>query len=196
MADGDPLNSLFERSLGDAWHQLPASIQRLHSVATAEQFQGTATVVRGRGLLARLIALVFGFPKAGTGIPVTIAIRSDSQGEWWHRTFAGLSFQSRLTPSPHPGHIRERFMIFTFELGLPVEDATLGFIVRRGWVLGLPLPVWLLPGSQTLEFDKDGTFHFDVGLYAPLNGGLIVRYQGTFDVGPAPKTIEDIRNAP
>jgi hypothetical protein len=50
--------------------------------------------------------------------------------------------------------------------------------VRRGWFLGIPLPAMLLPVSEAREYDAGGVFHFDVGLYAPLGGGLIVRYQG------------------
>jgi hypothetical protein len=36
----------------------------------------------------------------------------------------------------------------------------------------------------------DGAFHFDVGLYAPLTGGLIVRYQGRLGTdGDEPATV-------
>ena len=40
------------------------------------------------------------------------------------------------------------------------------------------MPSLLLPKSCTREFAVDGVFHFDVGLYAPLTGSLIVRYRG------------------
>jgi short subunit dehydrogenase-like uncharacterized protein len=40
------------------------------------------------------------------------------------------------------------------------------------------------------EYDVGGLFYFDVGLYAPLRGGLIVRYRGcvTPDCEQAPET--------
>ena len=55
--------------------------------------------------------------------------------------------------------------------------------MRRGWFFGLPLPRWLLPRSQTREYESDGRFHFEVGLYAPITGNLVVHYQG--QLGPA-----------
>lgn len=50
--------------------------------------------------------------------------------------------------------------------------------VRRGWFLGVPVPRFLLPKSDSTEFALDGKFHFDVALSAPLGGGHIVRYRG------------------
>jgi hypothetical protein len=52
--------------------------------------------------------------------------------------------------------------------------------VRHGWLLGIALPGFLLPKSEAREYDLNGTFHFDVGLYARLTGQLIVRYKGNF----------------
>ena len=51
--------------------------------------------------------------------------------------------------------------------------------VRRGWFLGLPIPRPFLPKSDSREYAKDGVFHFDVALGAPLGQGLIVRYRGS-----------------
>ena len=59
-----------------------------------------------------------------------------------------------------------------------VENATLSFLVERGWFLGVPIPSFLLPRSCAKEFAIQEHFHFDVGLYAPLTGELLVRYQG------------------
>ena len=110
-------------------------------------------------------------------MPLTVTMTRTPAGEAWERNFAGRRLSSFLTPSPRPGHVRERFGLATYELELPVEDGALHFSVRRGWLLGIPLPSLLLPKSCTREFAVDGAFHFDVGLYAPLTGGLIVRYQ-------------------
>ena len=77
-----------------------------------------------------------------------------------------------------PWHYRERFGALTYEQVLAVENATLSFLVERGWLLGVPIPSFLLPRSCAKEFALNDHFHFDVGLYAPLTGELIVRYQG------------------
>ena len=135
-------------------------------------------MTRGRGLLARVAAWLLGFPAAGDDVPLTITKTRTPTGEIWERNFAGRRFRSFLAPSDRAQHYRERFGPFTYEQELPVEDGVLHFPVRRGWFLGIPLPSLLLPRSCSREFAADGAFHFDVGLYAPLTGGLIVRYQG------------------
>jgi Domain of unknown function (DUF4166) len=175
----DPAPGLFQTALGDKWHELPPCVRRLHSVEGAESFSGRARVTRGRGRLVRVAGWLIGFPEAGDDVPLTITKTRTPLGEIWERNFAGRRFCSYLTPSDRPQHYRERFGLFTYEQELPVERGVLHFPVRRGWVLGIPLPSLLLPRSCSREFAADGAFHFDVGLYAPLTGGLIVRYQGS-----------------
>ncbi|MGR3707824.1 MAG: DUF4166 domain-containing protein, partial [Alterinioella nitratireducens] len=47
-----------------------------------------------------------------------------------------------------------------------------------GRVGPIPMPRWLLPVSEAREHVRDGRFHFDVSLRAPITGALIVRYRG------------------
>jgi hypothetical protein len=174
----DPAPTLFQRALGNKWQELPPCVRRLHSVRDAESFSGLARVTRGRGLVAGVAACLLGFPEGGDNVPLTLTKTRMPTGEIWERNFAGRRFHSVLTPSDRAQHYRERFGPFTYEQELSVEDGVLHFPVRRGWLLGIPLPSLLLPRSCSREFAVDGAFHFDVGLYAPLTGGLIVRYQG------------------
>ena len=170
--------SLFRHALGEDWSALSPTVRRMHSVQDVESFSGTAEVTRGSGLLARLAAAFFGFPAPGENVPLTITKTRTGKGEIWERDFNGKRFRSYLKPS-RPGHYRERFWAFDYEQELPVADGRLSLPVRRGWFAGIPLPGALLPGSDSTEYEVDGEFRFDVGLYAPLNGGLIVRYRGT-----------------
>jgi len=173
-----PAPTLFQTALGDSWWQLPRSLQRLHAVQGREIFTGRARVSRGRGLLARLAAWYFRFPAAGEDVELTLTKTRTARGEVWERDFAGRKFRSILTAAERPGHYRERFGALTYEQALPVENATLFFVVQRGWFLGVPIPSFLLPRSRAKEFALADRFHFDVGLYAPLTGELIVHYQG------------------
>jgi Domain of unknown function (DUF4166)/Saccharopine dehydrogenase NADP binding domain len=173
-----PAPTLFQTALGERWLQLPRSVQRLHSVQDRESFSGRARVTRGRGLLARLAAWCFAFPTAADDVELTLTKTQTPRGEIWERDFAGRRFRSVLTASVRPWHYRERFGALTYEQALPVENATLSFMVERGWFLGVPMPSFLLPRSCAKEFAVNDHFHFDVGLYAPLTGELIVRYQG------------------
>jgi hypothetical protein len=178
-AGSQPAAPLFQAALGDRWCELPACVRRLHAGRNVESFSGRADIARGPGPVAWLAGWLVGLPKAGEDVPLTVTMTRATVGEAWERSFAGRRLRSVLTPSPRPCHVRERFGLATYELELPVEDAILHFAVRRGWLLGIPLPSWLLPRSCTREFAADGVFHFDVGLYAPLTGGLIVRYRGS-----------------
>jgi len=184
--------TLLQTALGEAWQQLPPAIQRLHSVREVESFRGRACIRRGHGLLARLAGWFFQFPAAGDDVELTITMTRTTAGEIWERNFAGRSFRSLLTSSLRPSHYRERFGPFRFEQELPIAGGALHFVVRRGWFLGIPLPSKLLPRSCSKEFEVDGTFHFDVGIYAPLTAALIVRYRGALAPGSvcAPSTVD------
>ncbi len=170
--------ALFERVLGDGWQALPPSIRRLHSVHDLESFSGRAQVTRGKGLFARLMAWVFGFPPASQDIAVTVTKTRHGESEIWERNFAGRVFRSRWSASPRPGCAKERLSGIAVEAELEVAGASLHYSIRRGWLAGIPLPAPLLPKAQIREYDEGGAFHFDVALFAPLTGSLIVRYQG------------------
>ncbi len=172
--------TLFQSALREKWRDLPVSVQRLHAVHGTKVFTGKARVTRGQGVIERAVAFFFNFPRAGENVPVTIAKTRTAFGEIWVRDFAGRKFRSHLSLSPRPYHCMERFALLTCELELPVENGSLFLPVRRGWLLGIPLPRFLLPESRAREYDLDEVFHFDVGLYAPLTGRLIVRYEGHF----------------
>ena len=167
---------LFQQALGAEFHNLPARVQQLHSQIEYTSFSGKARVTRGQNGLSRLIADVFGFPKAATEIPVHVEMTCQENQEVWRRIFDGKAFQSVLTPS-RPNHFKERFGPFTFEMELPIIKKALHMPVKRGWFFGIPMPGFFLPKSETREFEENGAFHFDVSLSAPVCG-LLVRYQG------------------
>ena len=173
-----PCLTLFQSALAERWHQLPPEVQALHSVQDVESFSGRAQVTRGDSMIARLAAWFFGFPPAAEEVPLTITKTRTEAGEIWERNFGGRVFRSYLTPALDPHRYRERFWLFNYEQDLPVEDGCMRLPVRRGWFLGVPLPTFLLPQSDSREYAQEGAFHFDVALAAPLGGGLIVRYRG------------------
>jgi hypothetical protein len=174
--------TLFQAALGEKWHCLPGCVQRLHSAQGVASFSGRAHVTRGRGLIPLATAWLFGLPEEGADVPLTVTKTRTPSGEIWERNFAGRRFRSFLTPSVRPSHCRERFGPLTCELELTVDHAALHLPVRRGWFLGIPLPSWLLPASCSRELAVNDRFHFDVAIYAPVAGRLIVRYRG--QLGP------------
>ncbi len=173
-----PCPPVFQQILGEKWRALPKTVQRSHCVQDIAHFSGRCEVTRGTGWIARFAAGLFGFPGPGNNIPLTVTKTRTIKGEIWERNFGRRIFRSFITPSK-PGHCRERFRVFTFELALTVQDNALYFPVRRGWFLGMPLPAIFLPRSDAREYETDEAFRFDVALYAPFGAGLIVRYEGS-----------------
>jgi hypothetical protein len=175
---------LFRRILGDAWNQLPAAVQRLHSVAGRASFRGTCTVSRGRNPLGGLLATLIGFPISGVDQDISVELTVDSAVERWVRIIGGHRFSSIL--SQGTGHtdwlLRERFGPVKVDIALVLEGSALHYIIR-GWTLfGVRLPRWLGPRSTAVESSDDGQFRFDVSIGHPLTG-MIIRYDGVLRDG-------------
>ncbi|MGL4237360.1 DUF4166 domain-containing protein, partial [Tabrizicola sp.] len=127
------------------------------------------------GLMARIVATIMRFPPEGTDIPLTVTMERHKDSERWTRNFNGRCFQSTL--SWHNGRLTERFGALTFTIALRAADGELRYPVTQGWFLGIPLPRWALPRSDTTEATDGPHSTFDVALSLPLIGP-IVRYQG------------------
>lgn len=121
---------------------------------------------------------MFGFPKAGQGVPVEVRIDAGRDRSIWRREIAGSRFESRLS-SPKPGgRVVESFGPFAFDLTLTPEDGRLVYRVQGWRVLGLPMPKAWAPTTVTHEKeDAEGRFAFDVEIGLPI-AGRMVRYRG------------------
>jgi hypothetical protein len=71
VSDAAPL---YARILGEAWSNLPAEIRAMHDIRGTAIAEGRARVERGRGVLARLIAALIGFPATNPDIPRSCAV--------------------------------------------------------------------------------------------------------------------------
>lgn len=171
-----PLDPIFPRVLGPAFATLPDQVRATHLTTGVTRWQGRASVSRGTGLWGRALSALFRFPPATDDVAVEVTKTPTTAGETWTRRFGSRSFRSSLKPTP--AGMTERFGPFTFRLGLVVSDASLHYPVVAGRLGPIPLPRWLLPGSETREHVEAGRFHFDVRLLAPVTGGLMVHYRG------------------
>lgn len=179
-----PLDPIFPRVIGPAFATLPDAVRATHQTTGATCWQGQASVTRGKSWWSRLLATLFRFPPASNDTEVEVIKTATATGEIWTRRFGARSFRSQLTATANG--MTERFGPFTFRLGLTVQDGALHYPVTGGRLGPVPLPRWLLPGSDTREFAEDGRFHFDVRLLAPITSGLMVHYRGTLSPA-APK---------
>ena len=181
-----PSASLFQRILGDAWDRLPEAVRALHARGP-RRWEGTAAVERGRSVSARLLAALFGFPRAAAAVPISVDIAQHDVAEHWRRSFGGRGFSSHLSAGRGRNErlIVERFGPFSFGIALVLDCANLRYVVRRWSLFGVPLPGRWAPGGVTREFDAAGRFGFDVEIRHRFIG-LIVRYKGWLAPAAAP----------
>jgi len=174
-----PGEPLYRRILGDAYASLPRPIQMMHDLKRDLTATGVASVERGKSLLSRLLASIIGLPPAGENVPVKVKFRLEDGREHWQRDFAGKTFAS--TQDEGQGRnarlLCERFGPINFAMALVIESERLRLVLRRWSILGIALPLWLAPRSNTYEHVEDGRFRFHVEISHPLTG-LIVRYRG------------------
>jgi hypothetical protein len=170
-----PTPHLFQQALGPAFATLPVQVQDLHSVMSHRRWQGRAEVTRGHSVFARLIASVMRFPPDSRDTPVTVTMERHGATERWTRNFNGRRFHSTLRWNGH--RLTERFGALTFTIALQAGDGKLHYPVTEGWFIGIPLPGWSLPRSDTAEAADGPRTTFDVALSLPLIGP-IVRYRG------------------
>ncbi|ARO29060.1 saccharopine dehydrogenase protein [Rhizobium sp. NXC14] len=169
---------LYRRILGDAWEKMPPALAAMHAGGT-RLASGRARIERGSGLLARLIAGLIGFPAAGEDVPVAVRFAADGEREIWTRSFGSKTFRSWQAA----GKGRERHLLvevfgpFRVLLALVPEGQKLRLFVRGWRFCGIPLPLFLAPGGDTYEEERDGRFHFHVEIGGRLTG-LVVRYSG------------------
>jgi hypothetical protein len=170
---------LYRRLLGEAYESLPEPLQAMHDLTGDMIAEGTASVTRGEGLLARLMAALIGLPRAGENVSVRVAFKVENGRERWTRTFAGRSFHS--TQEQGRGRFEwlvcERFGPVCAGMALVPDEGRLRLIVRRWSVFGIPLPVALAPRGGSFEYAVNGRFHFHVEIAHPF-AGLIVGYHG------------------
>src|SRR5262249_40780377 len=166
---------IYHQILGDAWSALPAPLQIMHDLRGSLTAQGIATVERGRGLFARLIAVLFGFPKSGRDVPVTVEFERKANTETWRRTFADRSFSSvqEAGRGRYDHLIVERFGPFAFGFAVVLADGKLRLILRRWSFFGVSMPMWLAPRSKAYEYAAAGRFHFHVELGHALTGLIV-----------------------
>ena len=174
--DVPAIAGLYRRILGAAYDALPGAIRDLHEAAAAE---GEASVERGAGLAARIVAKLVGFPEATSQTPLRVTFDRVAGRETWTRAFAEESFQSEQFKGTGRSDalLVERFGPLEFSMALVVGEARLALKLRRWTAFGLPMPIWLAPRFEAFESVDAGVFRFDVEIRHPM-AGLLVRYRG------------------
>jgi hypothetical protein len=180
---------LYRSVLGGSFDRLPAQIRAIHDVSDRLSCSGTAEILRGPGLLARLIATVMGMPHSGNDVALRVTFERvglrQGSTEIWNRNFAGKVFKSEQFAATHRGQdlLAERFGPLIYYLRVNTDDASLWMTMVRHSVFGIPLPLVLAPRFSAVESVEDGLFQFSVDIALPLIGP-IVRYKGKLQPDP------------
>lgn len=158
---------------------LPPAVAALHEADGQASFSGRCAVTRGPTWLARLALWLGGFPRAASDLPVTLLIQPGPDGGCtWRRDFGGHVTRSHLSVSGDGRAVIERFGPVRLRMSLWMQDGRLHYGIDRMHVLGLPMPRWLTPRSETSECQTEaGDFGFDVSASLPVVG-LLIRYRG------------------
>ncbi|MXO90460.1 DUF4166 domain-containing protein [Pontixanthobacter aquaemixtae] len=174
--------------MGVAFDGLPPKVKQLHDSSELRSWSGAADITRGTGVLSRIAAAIFGFPAAGSNVPVTVTFAPEKNGERWTRNFGGRKFHSVQSQGSEEGAglLTERFGPVSATMALVVSDGRLLLVPKKWSLLGVPMPGFLMPGGDSFESERDGFFRFDVEIAAPFVG-LIVTYKGALspDTGEA-----------
>jgi hypothetical protein len=181
--------ALYPRIIGDAWGNLSPPVQRLHSTGTAMRGVGSFIVRHGSRRSARLLTRLLRMPAAGENVSVGLVVTPCSDGERWHRTFAGRPFITEQRD--HAGKLlAERMGVAETWFRLVVKDGALFYHQTRFTLhVGpwrVPLPGWLSPRIVASEQASAGKtcVHVSVRVTAPLIG-LLIAYGGNIEMEEA-----------
>ena len=166
---------LFRRLLGASYESLPGVVRAVHDAPAS--WHGRCEVVRGRGLLARMIGKVMALPPAGCHQGIRVLIERHGEGETWTRCIGGARMRSVLR---HDGsHLVESMGPATFRFAIESEGSRLAWRLRSVRALGMPLPVrcFAIEASESAEA---GRYRFQVRA-AVAGVGLLVAYDGILD---------------
>lgn len=186
-----PVVPVFEQVLAETFDNLPPKLQDLHTVLDQRRWRGEASVERGQGWLSRIAGWMAGFPPATDAVAVNVVMTRTARGETWTRQFGTRKFKSYLSTHKQRGQtvMTERFGLMVFQIGLQGDDEKLHYPVHSGRLLGVPLPAFLRPTSNTYEYvDAQGRACFSVRVSLPV-AGLVAKYEGWLapsEVGCAP----------
>ena len=170
------MSPLYRRVLGTRFDQLPPQVRALHDLDGCATWRGTADVVRGRHVLARLAGWITSLPPNGPAQPLSVTFEAREGAEVWSRTFGQSVF--RTVQFARGPDLCERAGPVTFRFAAEVSDATLRLRLLGMSVLGIPAPRFLLPAITTEEREIAGRYRFRVESALPLIG-LLVRYEGS-----------------
>jgi hypothetical protein len=157
---------------------MPEAVRAAHSPDPACELVGEVDIDGAESWAAGLIGRAFGFPREGRGLPASVTIEREGDGEIWIRRFGSAAFESHLSAGGAAGRLIERFGPMAFDLDARADARGFELSIRGARVFGVPLPRALAPSTRAgASVDEHGRYRFDVLITLPVVGRL-VRYRG------------------
>lgn len=172
--------SLFQRLLGPDFERLPGEVQAFHAAAGAHLTTGVAEITTAPGFVPWLLRTVARLPRAGRGVPVSVAVTPTGDGrERWVRDFGGRRYASTLAPGGDQGEalLAEHLGPIALYFKLSPGAEGLRWSLFRWRLCGLALPAFTRPDIVCLESGEDGRYNFAITAAFPLVGEII-QYRG------------------
>lgn len=185
--------ALYPGLLGAAWTGLDERVRRMHALGRA-QGAGVFRIRRGHDVLARVVASLLRFPRAGEAVPTRLVVRSvpyrGASCEIWQRSFGEQKLVSRQYAG-RDGLLAERFGCLELRLRLEAARGALRFLPAGSALafggLRIRLPGRMSPrveGRVSAAPGAGDRLEVSVTVAAPL-AGLLLAYEGYLDMEEA-----------
>lgn len=174
-------SDIVENWFGSSFKELSPELQKLHR--QGGKLSGRVNIQFGSGLagmLGKRIARKLGIPLEDSS-NLSVEIFHDKNELHWNRTFnSAQKMESVFKPvgTHKEGYWLEKTGALHLKLTVEIKDGGWYWKCLGYKVFGVPLPVWLFPGSKAYKLVEDRNYRFYVGFFAPFIGKLL-SYEGT-----------------
>jgi hypothetical protein len=176
------LTALYERLVGQAWHQVPEAVRQAHPATGQLHAWGVFRVQHGPGYIARLLARLLRLPPPADAISVQLQITPADTGEEWVRIFGTQRLVTRQRVAPGQ-LLAERFGPLEFRFQLQAQSDALSYRQHEVALcvgrLRFVLSPKLAPHVNATERALDATQRTFSSVTISLPWlGLLIRYEG------------------
>lgn len=168
---------LFPSLLGAAFRRLDSPVRNVHS-GGSRRLSGTATVTRGRSLLARILCVAASLPRTANQVALEVHITTNERAEHWTRYF-GDSRPMRSMLCARRGLLVERLGPVKLTFRLSDRDGGIDWSLVEISALGVKLPTsWFAVSA----FSGARAERYTFAISTVRGVGPIIRYEGELDV--------------
>ena len=180
----DSTTTAISRWFGGTFADLHPLIQQLHSAGGT--LSGTVHIQTGHGLagvLGRRLAKQLGVPVDRPERGFRVDIAHSESAMHWNRCFEDHGpMNSTFIPvgTIEDGCLLEQTGLFRAAMTVDVVDGAWHWRVLKMTAGVVPVPLFLLPGTQAYKSIEDGKYRFAVSVSAP-GLGVVLSYSGLLE---------------